>query len=61
MDKLILNAKPLLGFDKDYRVTENGDIISMDYRRTGVPKKLAPQRNICGYAIIKLMKGGKSI
>lgn len=22
MDKLILNAKPLLGFDKDYRVTE---------------------------------------
>ena len=31
MDKLILNAKPLLGFDKDYRVTENGDIISMDY------------------------------
>lgn len=61
MDKLILNAKPLLGFDKDYRVTENGDIISMDYRRTGVPKKLAPQRNIYGYAIIKLMKGGKSI
>lgn len=61
MDKLILNAKPLLGFDKDYRVTENGDIISMDYRRTGIPKKLAPQRNIYGYAIIKLMKGGKSI
>lgn len=61
MDKLILNAKPLLGFDKDYRVTENGDIISMDYRRTGVPKKLAPQRNIYGYAIIKLMKDGKSI
>lgn len=61
MDKLILNAKPLLGFDKDYRVTENGDIISMDYRRTGVPKKLAPQRNIYGYAIIKLMKGGKGI
>lgn len=61
MDKLILNAKPLLGFDKDYRVTENGDIISMDYRRTGVPKKLAPQRNIYGYAIIKLMKGDKSI
>jgi len=60
MDKLILNAKPLLGFDKDYS-TENGDIISMDYRRTGVPKKLAPQRNIYGYAIIKLMKGGKSI
>ena len=49
MDKLILNAKPLLGFDKDYRVTENGDIISMDYRRTGVPKKLAPQRNLCDY------------
>lgn len=24
MDKLILNAKPLLGFDKDYRVTEKG-------------------------------------
>ena len=48
MDKLILNAKPLLGFDKDYRVTENGDIISMDYRRTGVPKKLAPQR-LCDY------------
>ena len=61
MDKLILNAKPLLGFDKDYRVTENGDIISMDYRRTGVPKKLAPQRNIYGYAIIKLIKGGKRI
>lgn len=61
MDKLILNAKPLLGFDKDYRVTENGDIISMDYRRTGIPKKLAPQRNIYGYAIIKLMKGDKSI
>lgn len=61
MDKLILNAKPLLGFDKDYRVTENGDIISMDYRRTGVLKKLAPQRNIYGYAIIKFMKGGKSI
>lgn len=61
MDKLILNTKPLLGFDKDYRVTENGDIISMDYRRTGVPKKLAPQRNIYGYAIIELMKGGKSI
>lgn len=61
MDKLILNAKPLLGFDKDYRVTENGDIISMDYRRTGIPKKLAPQRNIYGYAIIKLMTGGKSI
>lgn len=61
MDKLILNAKPLLGFDKDYRVTENRDIISMDYRRTGIPKKLAPQRNIYGYAIIKLMKGGKSI
>lgn len=40
---------------------ENGDIISMDYRRTGVQKKLAPQRNIYGYAIIKLMKGGKSI
>ena len=61
MDKLILNAKPLLGFDKDYRVTENGDIISMDYRRSGKPKKLAPQRNIHGYAIIKLMKGGKDI
>ena len=61
MDKLILNAKPLLGFDKDYRVTENGDIISMDYRRSGKPKKLAPQRNVHGYAIIKLMKGGKDI
>lgn len=61
MDKLILNAKPLLGFDKDYRVTENGDIISMDYRRIGKPKKLAPQRNVHGYAIIKLMKGGKDI
>lgn len=61
MDKLILNAKPLLGFDKDYRVTENGDIISMDYRRSGKPKKLAPQRNVHGYAIIKLMKGGKGI
>lgn len=35
MDKLILNAKPLLGFDKDYRVTENGDIIS---RITGAPE-----------------------
>lgn len=61
MDKLILNAKPLLGFDKDYRITENGDIISMDYRRSGKPKKLAPQRNVHGYAIIKLMKGGKDI
>lgn len=61
MDKLILNAKPLLGFDKDYRVTENGDIISMDYRRSSKPKKLAPQRNVHGYAIIKLMKGGKDI
>lgn len=61
MDKLILNAKPLLGFDKDYRVTENGDIISMDYRRSGKPKKIAPQRNVHGYAIIKLMKGGKDI
>lgn len=61
MDKLILNAKPLLGFDKDYRVTENGDIISMDYRRSGKPKKLAPQRNVHGYAIIKLMKGGEDI
>lgn len=61
MDKLILNAKPLLGFDKDYRVTENGDIISMGYRRSGKPKKLAPQRNVHGYAIIKLMKGGKDI
>ena len=61
MDKLILNAKPLLGFDKDYRVTENGDIISMDYRRSCKPKKLAPQRNVHGYAIIKLMKGGKDI
>ena len=61
MDKLILNAKPLLGFDKDYRVTENGDIISIDYRRSGKPKKLAPQRNVHGYAIIKLMKGGKDI
>lgn len=61
MDKLILNAKPLLGFDKDYRVTENGDIISMVYRRSGKPKKLAPQRNVHGYAIIKLMKGGKDI
>lgn len=61
MDELILNAKPLLGFDKDYRVTENGDIISMDYKRTGVPKKLSPQHNIYGYAIIKLMKSGKSI
>lgn len=61
MDKLILNAKPLLGFDKDYRVTENGDIISMDYRCSGKPKKLAPQRNVHGYAIIKLMKGGKDI
>ena len=61
MDKLILNAKPLLGFDKDYRVTENGDIISMDYRRSGKPKKLAPQRNVHGYAIIKLIKGGKDI
>lgn len=61
MDNMILNAKPLLGFDKDYRVTENGDIISMDYKRTGVPKKLAPQRNIYGYAIVKLMTGGKSI
>ena len=61
MDKLILNAKSLLGFDKDYRVTENGDIISMDYRRSGKPKKLAPQRNVHGYAIIKLMKGGKDI
>lgn len=61
MDKLILNAKPLLGFDKDYRVTENGDIISMNYRRSGKPKKLAPQRNVHGYAIIKLMKGGKDI
>lgn len=61
MDNLILSAKPLLGFDKDYRVTENGDIISMDYKRTGVPKKLTPQRNIYGYAIIKLMKGGKGV
>lgn len=61
MDKLILNAKPVLGFDKDYRVTENGDIISMDYRRSGKPKKLAPQRNVYGYAIIKLMKGGKGV
>lgn len=61
MDKLILNAKPLLGFDKDYRVTENGDIISMDYHRSGKPKKLAPQRNVHGYAIIKLMKGCKDI
>lgn len=61
MDKLILNAKPLLGFDKDYRVTENGNIISMDYRRSGKPKKLALQRNVHGYAIIKLMKGGKDI
>ena len=51
----------IVGFDKDYRVTENGDIISMDYRRSGKPKKLAPQRNVHGYAIIKLMKGGKDI
>ncbi len=58
---MILNAKPLLGFDKDYRVTENGDIISMDYRRSGKPKKIAQQRNVHGYAIIKLMKGGKDI
>lgn len=41
MDKLILNAKPLLGFDKDYRVTENGDIISMDYRRRST-KEISP-------------------
>lgn len=33
----------------------------MDYRRSGKPKKLAPQRNVHGYAIIKLMKGGKDI
>lgn len=61
MDNMILNAKPLLGFDKDYRVTENGDIISMDYKRTGVPKKLTPQRNVYGYATVKLMTDGKSI
>lgn len=35
MDKLILNAKPLLGFDKDYRVTENGELFQWI---TGAPE-----------------------
>jgi predicted XRE-type DNA-binding protein len=51
--------KPVPGFEKRYLITENGDIISTNYKCTGKNKTLKQNVSYNGYACIGLFDGKK--
>lgn len=41
-----------------YLIGDHGDVISLDYRHTGKPSKLASSLDSCGYPTVHLYSGG---
>lgn len=51
--------KNIVGFE-NYLVSENGDVVSLDYKRTGTAKKLKKRYTKDGYVHYALRKDGKT-
>lgn len=51
---------PVLGFEGLYSVSNFGDVMSMNYNKTGMLKILQPQLSNCRYLTVHLHKRGKS-
>ena len=47
---------PIKGYEEKYIVSDEGEIISLNYNNTGVPRKLKPKKNKQGYLEITLSK-----
>ncbi|QXM18505.1 HNH homing endonuclease [Acinetobacter phage Phab24] len=52
-------VRPVVGFEKEYVVSNSGDVYSIPRKGTWVLKKLTPQINHNGYKRVTLTKGGK--
>lgn len=50
---------PVPGYEGVYAVSNDGDVMSMSYKRTGIPGLLSPQDNTYGYLKVMLMREGK--
>ena len=51
---------PIKGYEEKYIVSDEGEIISLNYNNTGVPRKLKPKKNKQGYLEITLSKNNKA-
>ena len=51
--------KPVLGFENDYIIKGNGEIMSLNYNHTGQPRLKHPSKDNNGYLVINLCKDGK--
>lgn len=51
---------PVTGYEGLYSVSNFGDVMSMNYNKTGLLKMLQPTTSNCGYLTVHLHKRGKS-
>jgi len=52
--------KPVLGFEDEYLINGKGDVLSLNYGRTGKEKIRHPSKDANGYLVLGLHKDGKS-
>lgn len=52
--------KDVDGFEGKYKVSNLGNVLSLDFCRTGKPKLLKPKHHHTGYLIVRLCNGAQS-
>ena len=60
ISELVHEWRDVVGYEGLYKVNEYGDVIALNYRRTGQKRLLKPKMNTVGYMQVGLNKNGKS-